>query len=275
MTPRLKQLPARAAKMSARDQPITFPSDISQEAVRERVYFRMPQPLKDILLRVKNTLQSMKSGEIAGETERFLLTVPTVDPLHLDPPQDCSTCDRVFDPADDNHSDTSGVPSSGLLLRLPSKQSKHIICHGCLRTWLAKVGSCPICRHKLTGRVFIEDEKDPRTEANSPSILEPILNFGLRWLATVPATDNTEENTFGEFCAWAYLEETAEQRAAMRALALFGAFSTSVEEARLQGKFGQWWIAAFRSKNNSWVAANGNYKTNIFRRAARDRTHRI
>ena len=227
----------------------------------------MIQPLKDILLCVRNTLQSMKSDEIAGETERFLLTVPTVDPLHPDPPQDCSTCDRVFDPTNDNHNDTSGVRSSGLPLRLPCK---HIICHGCLKTWLAKAGSCPICRHKLTGRVFIEDEKDPRTEANSPSILEPILNFGLHWLATVPATDNTEENTFGQFCAWAYLEETAEQRAAMRALTLFGAFSTSMEEARSQGKFGQWWIAEFRSKNSSWVAASCNYKTNVFRRAAGD-----
>lgn len=62
--------------------------------------------------------------------------------------------------------------------------------------------------------------------------------MGLRWLATVSAKDDTEENTFGEFCKWAYWGETAEQRAAVGALKLFGAFSTSAEDARLQGEFG-------------------------------------
>lgn len=233
--------------MSALNQQITFPNDNSNEAVRARVGFRMMQPLNDILLCVKNTLQSMEMGDIPRETERFLLTVPAVDPLHLDATKDCSTCGQEFDPADYDYNDTSSVRSPSLLLRLPCK---HIICHGCLKAWLAKAGSCPICRYKLTERVFVEDEKDPRTEANAPSILKPILNIGLRWLATVPDKDDTEENTFGEFCQWAVCKETADQCAAMSALGLFGAFSTSVEDARLQSEAGQRWIAEFRSKNN-------------------------
>ncbi len=229
--------------MSALDQRITYPSNMHREA---QMLFRMTQPLKGILLCVKNTLQLM--DELPAETERFLLTVPAVDQLHLDPKPDCSICAQAFDPTQDTHSDTSGVRSHCLLLRLPCK---HIICHGCLKSWLAKAGSCPICRQELTSRVFIEDDTDPRNEANSRPILESILTTGLGWLATVPTEDDTDENTFGAYCRWASRNETAEQRAAMSALKFFTVFSTSVEDAKFQGEFRQRWIAEFQCKNNS------------------------
>ena len=229
--------------MSALDQRITYPSNTNRE---EKMLFRMIQPLKGILLCVKNTLQLM--DELPAKTERFLLTVPAVGQPHLDPTPECSICGLVFNPAEDNRSDTSGVCSSDLLLRLPCK---HITCYGCLKSWLAKAGSCPICRHELTGRVFIEDDTDPRTEANSRPILETILNTGLRWLASIPTEDDTEENTFRAFCMWANRKETEEQRAAMSALKFFTAFSTSVEDAQFQGEVSRRWIAEFRSKNYS------------------------
>lgn len=229
--------------MSALDHRITYPSNDNREA---RFLFRMVQPLKTILLCIKNTLQLIQ--ELPAETERFLLTVPTVDQFHLDLTPECSICGQVFDPAEENHSDTSGVRSPDLLLRLPCK---HIICHGCLKSWLAKAGSCPICRHELTARVFIEDDRDPRTEANSRPILETILNAGLSWLATVSTGDDTDENTFGAFCRWANQKETAEQRAVMDVMKFFTRFSTSLEDAQFQGEVRQRWITEFRSKNNS------------------------
>lgn len=232
--------------MSALDQRITFPSNMHREA---QLLYRMSQPLKDLLLCVKNTLQLM--DELPAETGRFLLTVPTVDQLHLDPTPECSLCSEVFDPTAISHSDTSGVRSHDLLVRLPCK---HIICHGCLTSWLAKAGSCPICRHELTTRIFIEDATDPRTEVNSRPILESILNTGLGWLASVTTEDDTEENTFGHYCKWAAAEKTAEQCAAMDALKYFTVFSTSVEDAKFQGEFRQRWIDEFHRKNNSLVA---------------------
>lgn len=229
--------------MSALDQRITYPSYINRE---EKLLFRMSQPLKGILLCVKNTLQLME--ELPAMTERFLLAVPSVDQSQLEPTPECSICGLVYNPTEVNRSDTSGVRSLDLLLRLPCK---HIICYGCLKSWLAKAGSCPICRHQLTGRTFIEDDTDPRTEANSRPIFETILNTGLRWLATFPTEDDTDENTFGAFCMWANRKETEEQRAAMSSLKFFSAFSTSVEDARFQQEVSQPWIAEFRSKNNS------------------------
>lgn len=232
--------------MSALDPRITYPSNMHREA---QLLFRMTQPLKVILLCVKNTLQLM--DELPAETERFLLTVPTVDQLHLDPTPECSICFQGLDRTEGSHADTSGVRSHDLLVRLPCK---HIICYGCLKTWLAKAGSCPICRHELTSRIFIEEDTDPRTEVNSRPILESILSTGLAWLAAVTTEDDTDENTFGRYCMWASYEETAEQRAAMDALKFFTVFSTSVEDETFQGEFRQRWIAEFHRKNNTLVA---------------------
>lgn len=227
--------------MSALNPRITYPSNMHREA---QLLFRMTQSMKGILLCVKNTLQLM--DDLPAETERFLLTVPKVDQLHFDPTPDCSICFQSFNPTEDDHTDTSGARSPDLLVCLPCK---HIICHGCLKSWLAKAGSCPICRHELTSRIFIEDDTDPRTEANSRPILESILTTGLVWLATVATEVATDENTFGSYCLWASQEETAEQRTAMDALKYFTAFSTSLEDAKFQGEFRQRWIAEFHRKN--------------------------
>ena len=112
--------------MSAIDQRITFPRDINIDAAVERLRFRMIQPLNDILLCVKNNLPSLDQSlhEVAVETERFLLTVPTVNSFPLDPTPDCPL---YFDSAADNQSDASDFRSPGLVLRLPCK---HIICSG-------------------------------------------------------------------------------------------------------------------------------------------------
>ena len=248
--------------MSAIDQRITFPRDINIDATVERLRFRMIQPLNDILLCVKNTLPSLDQSlhEIAVETEKLLLTVPTVNSFSLDPTPDCSLCGGVFNSADDNQSDASDFYSPGLLLRLPCK---HIICSGCLKSWLAKAGSCPICRHKLTSRKFFGIETDPRNELWSRPALDSVLNAGLRWLATISAEGKTVENTFGEFRDWAAKEETAEQRAAMSAVRSFGRFSTSVEDASLHSEFGQRWIANYRIRNNSAVEAKDDPETHV------------
>ena len=111
--------------------------------------------------------------------------------------------------------------------------------------------------------MFFGIETDPRNEVLSRPALDSVLNGGLRWLATISAEDKTVENTFGNFYDWAPKEETAEQHAAMSALKPFGRFSTSVEDASLQSEFGQRWIANYRTRNNSAVAANDNPETHV------------
>lgn len=186
------------------------------ESGYEQFLFRMTLPLSDILLCVQQALINMH--EVTLETERLLETTRIHASL-LAPTVDCSVCGLIFNTSGDPPVHTS--PPHYLPCR-------HMVCGTCLTSWLAKAGSCPVCRHKLTRRIFVYDETDIRNEVVARPILEYILHQGRRYLLTNPA-DVTYLGFHKRGLVGA--NETLEL--------MFSFFSTTFENSAIQGPSGQ------------------------------------
>lgn len=202
------------------------------ESGYERFLFRMTLPLTDILHCVQQALINMH--ELTLETERLLETTRIHASL-LARTVDCSVCGLTFNPSGDPQVHTS--PPHYLPCR-------HMVCGTCLTSWLAKAGSCPVCRHKLTGRIFVYDETDFRNEDVARPILEYILHQGRLYLLTNPA-DVTyfgfhNRDLVGD-------NETLEL--------MFNFFSTTFEDSAIQGPLGQDFKTGLWERNAAGLTA--------------------
>lgn len=195
---------------------ITIAEELGPETRFERIMFRMTLPLSNILANVEEAL--IKMHEVTLETERLLETT-RIDPSPLGPTADCSVCGNFPVHTSPPHC-------------LPCR---HMVCGTCLTSWLAKAGSCPVCRHKLTSRIFVNDDTDIRNEAVARSILLKIFYLGRLYLLTNPA-DVTFRGFYNSSKADAKrgLVEDIETLELM-----FESFSTTFEDSAIQGPSGQ------------------------------------
>lgn len=219
---------------------ITFPEELGLETRIERIMFRMTLPLTSILANVEGALHEIE--KVDCETKNILQTT-RIDPALLAPATDCSVCGLTLNPA--------RIPTVDLAPahRLPCN---HKICGTCLTNWLAKAGSCPFCRHRLTSRIFIDDEFDPRSEAYARPILEEIILQGRTYLQTDPA-----DITFrGFYNSGANGETTEEFSQKMEILELlFQQYSTALEDFSLRSELGQNFKIKFWEENAAKIAA--------------------
>lgn len=226
---------------------ISFPTELTRTALVERVMFRMSLPLESILSGVELYLNEM--SDLDAKTGQFLASLPQLKPCELDTSQECSICELIF-----NQIPPVSIPSIiPTPIRLPCT---HIVCQACLETWLGKAGTCPICRRRLTNRVFIFEK--PQNETYCRSICEEILIHGRKYLAT-----NPEYKIFYGFCEWAHREETESQRDARRVMVGFQYISTIMEDEMLQSEVGRRFVDTFWSTAGSeWAELlNGDYQS--------------
>ena len=218
---------------------ITFPEELGIETHIERLMFRMTLPLTGILTNVEEALHEIE--KVDCETRNILQTT-RIDPALLAPATDCSVCGLILNPA--------RIPDLASAHRLPCN---HNICGTCLTNWLAKAGSCPFCRHKLTSRMFIDDEFDPRNEAYARPILEEILLQGRIYLQTDPA-----DITFrGFYNSGANVETTGEFSLKMEILELlFQQYSTALEDSSMRSELGQNFKIKFWEENVAKIATD-------------------
>lgn len=211
---------------------INFPEELGLDTRVERIMFRMTLPLSSILSDVEKTLNNMRQLDL--ETKLFLQTT-RIDPSHITSTTECPVCGT--DDLDFSH-------------HLPCN---HVICGTCLTDWLAIAGSCPFCRHKLTNRIFIDDELDPRNEAYARSILEQLSLEGRLYLQTNPV-----DVTFrGFYKSGAKGEVTGEIGPKMELMELlFQQFSTTFEDSSIQSDMGQHFKTHFWEENSAGLAAN-------------------
>ena len=202
---------------------ITIAEELGLETRFERIMFRMTLPLSDILVNVEEAL--IKMHEVTLETEKLLETT-RIDLSNLAPTADCSICGLIFNPSGNPPVHTS--PPHCLPCR-------HVICGTCLTSWLAEAGSCPVCRHKLTRRVFVNDDTDIRNEAVARSILQQIFQLGTLYLLTNPA-----DVTFRGFYNLSKADAKRGLVGDIETLELvFESFSTTFEDSAIQGPSGQ------------------------------------
>lgn len=219
---------------------IIIAEELGRETRIERIMFRMTLPLSDILSSIEAALHKMEETE--SETKKLLQTT-RIDPFTLAPIADCSVCGLNFNSAGNSPVDIS--PSH----RLPCS---HMICETCLKSWLAVAGSCPVCRYKLTDRIFVKKYLDPRNKAYSCPILEQICFLGRTYLQT-----NRADITFRGFYDWAKVQETGYVDREIENLErAFEPFSTTFEESAIQGASGQDFKTDFWEKNVAWLAAD-------------------
>lgn len=210
---------------------ISFPEELGLDTRVERIMFRMTLPISNILSDVEKTLNNMR--QVDFETETFLQTT-RIDPPPTTSTTECPVCDTI------------DLTTSH---RLPCS---HVICGTCLTDWLAIAGSCPFCRYKLTNRIFIDDEFDPRNEAYARSILVDLSLEWHRYLQSSPA-----DVTFrGFYKSGARGEATGEIGPKMELLELlFQQFSTTFEDSSMQSDLGQDFKTHFWEENSAVLAA--------------------
>lgn len=210
---------------------INFPEELGLDTRIERMMFRMTLPLSNILSDVEKGLNSIRQLDL--ETDTFLQTT-RIDPPPITSTTECPVCGTI------------DLASSH---RLPCS---HVICGTCLADWLAIAGSCPFCRYKLTNRIFIDDDFDPRNEAYARSILTEIFLQGRLYLQTNPA-----DVTFrGFYKSGAIGEATGKVGPKMEFLdLLFQQFSTTFEDSSMQSDLGQDFKTRFWEENSAALAA--------------------
>lgn len=210
---------------------ISFPEELGLDTRIERMMFRMTLPLNNILLDVEKALSNIR--QIESETETFIQTT-RIDPPPITSTTECPVCGTI------------DLVSSH---RLPCS---HVICGTCLADWLANAGSCPFCRYKLTNRIFIDDEFDPRNEDYARLVLAEMSLQGRLYLQTNPA-----DVTFrGFYKSGAIGEATGEIGPKIESLELlFQKFSTTFEDSSMQSDLGQDFKTHFWEENSAALAS--------------------
>lgn len=182
----------------------------------EQLMLRMLLPLYVILKSIQDTLGPM--SEVERESDCLLSSLPRIDRQTLEQSQECPICDKMFS------SPAAIAPTRAVNptpLQLPCS---HIICEGCLETWLSKAGSCPMCRCTLTSRVFQGGDSVVDIRSEVRAIFRKVLHFGQLYLETIPSDD-----TFGGMWSWGRKAQSEEQRQAWKAMKQFQNYTTPLE----------------------------------------------
>lgn len=201
---------------------------LEDKARMERyVALRADIPLPILLDSVARFLQKAET-----ETAEFIQSLPDIDPETLDRNhRNCAICWDGFKLQSKSKKFLSSSLSEREItpLRLPCA---HIICKACIQGWLTKSGTCPFCHHQWIRQEFLGTCDIQRRES-----YKEFVELASEYLATI----KPEINTYGEFAAWAMIEDDSKDFS-LRILRIraqfmiwkFNEFPTTFEERMLQ-----------------------------------------
>lgn len=177
------------------------------------------------------------------ETAVFIQSLPDIDPETLDPNhRNCAICWDGFKLQSKSRISSSPSERDSTPLKLPCT---HIICKACIQGWLAKSGTCPFCHHQCIRQEFLGDDTgDIRRRASYKEFAE----LAPHYLATI----KPEINTYGEFTAWALIDDSKDlsvhilRLRARFMISRFNRFPTTLEERMLQDPDGRRLLSLMR-----------------------------